>query len=84
MNFNEQVALTLRIASHGRLGNWRAFVALAGMIVMIGGMVAMMWFLSAQATSDPRGWVCGALSVAGLALWRAMLPGAAAEDQAGR
>lgn len=80
MNFNEQIALTLRTVSHGHLGNWRAFAALAGMLLMICGMVAMMWFLS-QPITDVRGYLCGAASVAGLVLWRAMLPLALAQDK---
>jgi hypothetical protein len=80
MNFHDQIALTLRTVSHGHLGNWRAFAALAGMIVMIGGMVAMMWFLS-QPVTDMRGWLCGAASIGGLFVWRAMLPLAVAQDQ---
>ncbi len=80
MNMTEQIALTLRIVSHGHINNWRAYAALAGMIAAIGGMVTMMWFLS-QPTSDWRGWMFGAASVAGMGLWRAMLPLAAAQDQ---
>lgn len=81
MNFNEQVALTLSTVAHGHLGNWRAFAALAGMLLMIGGMVAMMWFLSSQPTTDVRGWICGGVSVAGLMIWRAMLPLAVEQDR---
>ncbi len=80
MNFNDQIALTLRIVSHGHFSNWRAFAALAGMLAMIGGMVAMMWYLS-QPGTDMRGFLCGAVSIAGLFLWRAMLPLADAQDQ---
>ena len=80
MNFNDQIALTFRIALRGNVSNWRAYAAFAGMLAMILGMVAMMWFLS-QPTIDVRGWLCGAASVAGLSLWRAMLPLADAEDK---
>ena len=80
MNFNEQIALTLRTVAHGHLSNWRAYAALIGMLLMIVGMVAMMWFLS-QPTVDLRGWLCGGASIGGLMLWRALLPPAVAEDQ---
>lgn len=80
MNFNQQVALTFRLVSRGKAGNWQAWLALAGMLLMIGGMVAMMWFLS-QPTLDLRGWLCGAASIAGLFLWRATLPQAEARDR---
>ena len=86
MNFNDQLALTVRLAVRGNLRNWRAYAALAGMLVMLGGMVLMMWLLS-QPGTDLRGFACGAASVAGLSLWRAMLPGAANQDarnEAGR
>ena len=80
MNFQDQIALTFRIVGHGHFSNWRAYVALLGMFAMIGGMVAMMWFLS-QPTTDTRGWICGALSIVGLNVWRALLPGASVQDQ---
>ena len=80
MNFNQQVALTLRLVAHGKAGNWPAWLALAGMLMMIGGMVAMMWFLS-QPAVDLRGWLCGGVSIGGLFLWRAMLPQAQARDR---
>lgn len=81
MNFQQQIGLTLRIVSHGHASNWRAFVALAAMILMIGGMIAMMWFLSSAPSSDLRPWICGIASVVGLALWNNMLPLAAAQDE---
>jgi len=81
MNMTEQISLTLRIVSHGHFNNWRAYAALLGMLAMIGGMVAMMWFLSSQAPSDMRGWLCGGASVIGLALWRSMLPLAYEQDR---
>lgn len=74
MNLSQQIALTLSTVAQAHAANWRAYAALAGMIVTIGGMVAMMWFLSSQPTSDLRGWLCGGASLAGLALWRGMLP----------
>ena len=80
MNFSEQIALTLRTVAHGKLHNWRAYAALAGMLAMIVGMVAMMWFLS-QPVVDVLGWLCGGASVGGLMLWRAMLPLAVAQDR---
>jgi hypothetical protein len=80
MSLHDDIGLTLRIVSHGRASNWPAYAALLGMLAMIGGMVAMMWFLSSQPTSDLRGWLCGALSVAGLGIWRRLLPEAVARD----
>ncbi|NHZ65763.1 hypothetical protein [Massilia genomosp. 1] len=74
MNITQQIALTLSTVAQAKAANWRAFAALAGMLLMIGGMVAMMWFLSSQPTLDLRGWLCGGASLAGLALWRATLP----------
>ncbi|HEX8610469.1 MAG TPA: hypothetical protein VF800_04210 [Telluria sp.] len=79
MNITEQIALTLSTVAQARAANWRAYAALAGMLLMMGGMVAMMWFLSSQPTLDLRGWLCGGASVAGLALWRATLPQAVQE-----
>lgn len=73
MNISEQIALTLSTVAQAPAANWRAYAALAGMLLTMGGMVAMMWFLS-QPASDMRGWLCGAASVAGLAVWRALLP----------
>lgn len=73
MNITQQIALTLSTAAQAHAANWRAWAALAGMLLMIGGMVAMMWFLS-QPSFDMRGWLCGAASMAGLAVWRATLP----------
>ncbi|ATQ77460.1 hypothetical protein CR152_25365 [Massilia violaceinigra] len=84
MNINQQIALTLSTAANARAANWRAWAALAGMMVTIGGMVAMMWFLSTQPTLDLRGWLCGGASMAGLALWRAMLPLAVEHERRGR
>lgn len=77
MNITQQIALTMSTVAQAHASNWRAYAALAGMLLTIGGMVAMMWFLSSQATLDVRGWLCGAASIAGLALWRALLPTAA-------
>ena len=74
MSFNDDMALTLRTVSGAPASNWPAYAALMGMLLMIGGMVAMMWFLSSQPTLDLRGWLCGAVSVAGLMLWRGLLP----------
>lgn len=82
MNIHQQIALTLNTAAD--LANWRAWAALAAMIVTIGGMLAMMWFLSSQPTSDARGWLCGGASAAGLVLWRALLPLAVAHGRRGR
>ena len=82
---NQDIALTLNLLTQGPIGNWRAWLALAGMLLMIGGMVAMMWFLSSRPTLDLTGWLCGGASVAGLGLWRTMLPQALAwRDQARR
>ena len=74
MSFNDDMALTFRTAAGGPVGNWPAYAAVVGMLVMIGGMIAMMWFLSSRPTSDLTAWLCGGASVAGLALWRNMLP----------
>ena len=84
MNINEQIALTLTTMSTCRSTNWRAYAATIGMLFMIGGMVAMMWFLSSQPTTDLRAWLCGGASLAGLALWRTMLPLAIAQDKRDR
>lgn len=70
MSMNDDVARTLRLATQS--GHWHAWAAVAGMLVMIGAMVALMWFL-AQPVMDPRAWGLLALSVAGLILWRYML-----------
>jgi hypothetical protein len=78
MSLHDDVSLTLRTAASGPASNWHAYAALIGMLLTIVGMVAMMWFLSSAPTSDPAGWICGALSVAGLFLWRATLPEAVA------
>jgi hypothetical protein len=81
MSLNDDMALTFRTVASGPAGNWQAWAALAGMLLMIAGMVAMMWFLSSRPTFDPTGWLCGAASVAGLALWRHMLPAAVKRQQ---
>lgn len=70
MSMNDDVAATLRLVRQDH--NARAFAALAGMLAMIGGMVALMWCLS-QPVMTAQGWGFGALSVAGMLLWRAML-----------
>jgi hypothetical protein len=86
MNINQQVSLTLRLVWRAPLSHWSAYAALFGMLVTIGAMVAMMWFLSSRPTSDLTAWLCGALSVSNMLLWRAMLAHAhahaLAEDQA--
>ena len=81
MSFNDDMALTFTTAASGPAGNWPAYAAVAGMLVMIGGMIAMMWFLSSRTTSDLTAWLCGGASVAGLALWRNMLPVAIARQR---
>ncbi|NHZ80378.1 hypothetical protein F2P44_14005 [Massilia sp. CCM 8695] len=73
MNIHQQIALTLSTAATARAANWRAWAALAAMIVTIGGMLAMMWFLSSQPTLDLRAWLCGGASAASLVVWRALL-----------
>lgn len=70
MSMNDDVARTLRLAKQS--GHWHGWAAVAGMLVMIGAMVALMWFL-AQPVTDPRAWALMAVSVAGLVLWRYML-----------
>jgi hypothetical protein len=55
-----------------RNGGWRACAALLGMALMVGGMVGVMW-LQAQPVVSKAVWLCGALSVAGLVLWKSML-----------
>jgi hypothetical protein len=81
MSFNDDMALTFRTVASGPASNWPAYAAVAGMLVMIGGMIAMMWFLSSRPTSDLTAWLCGGASVAGLALWRNMLPVAIARQR---
>lgn len=70
MSMQHDVATTWRHVKGG--GGWRALAALAGLVLMVGGMVAVMW-LQAQPVIDPAVWLCGGVSVAGLVLWRAML-----------
>ena len=70
MSMHDDVAATLRLVQQNH--NARAWAALAGMLAMFGGMVALMWFLS-QPVMAQYGWGFGALSVAGLVLWRSML-----------
>ena len=70
MSMNDDVARTLSAAKQS--GHWHGWAAVAGMLVMFGAMVALMWFL-AQPAMDPRAWGLMALSVAGLVLWRYML-----------
>ncbi len=79
MNFNQQLSLTFQLASRAGLANWPAWLALLGMLLMIAAMVGMMWFLS-QPVVDLRAWLCGGASIAGLGLWRSMLPLALARD----
>ncbi len=74
MSFNDDMALTFRTVAGSPASNWPAYAALVGMLIMIGGMIAMMWFLSSRPTTDLVGWLCGAVSMAGLGLWRSMLP----------
>ena len=70
MSMQHDVTATWRHLTTG--GGWRAMAALAGLVMMVGGMIAVMWF-QAQPVVDPIVWVCGGLSVAGLVLWRSML-----------
>lgn len=70
MSMHDDIALTLRLVQ--QRSNWRPFAALAGLVAMIGGMITLMWFLS-QPVMDLRGWLAGALSVAGMLIWRTML-----------
>ncbi len=70
MSMNDDVARTLRLAKQS--GHWHAWAAVAGMLVMIGAMVALMWFL-AQPAMDVRAWGLMALSICGLIVWRYML-----------
>jgi hypothetical protein len=70
MSMQQDVAATWRLVSQG--GGWRALAALLGLMLMVGGMIALMWFQS-QPVVDDLAWLCGALSVAGLVLWKYML-----------
>lgn len=70
MSMQSDVATTWRLVTRG--AGWRAWAALAGLALMVGGMVVVMW-LQAQPIVDNIVWLCGALSVAGLVLWRTML-----------
>lgn len=74
MSLHDDMALTFRTVAGAPVSNWPAYAALTGMVLMVAGMVAMMWCLSFLPTLDLRGWLCGAASVAGLMLWRSMLP----------
>lgn len=70
MSMQQDVASTWRLVTQG--GGWRAWTALFGLVLMVGGMIAVMWF-QAQPVLDNRVWPCGALSVGGLVLWKTML-----------
>ena len=70
MSMQHDVALTWRLVSQG--GGWRAAAALLGLVLMVAGMVAFMWFQS-QPVVENIAWLSLALSVAGLAVWRTML-----------
>lgn len=70
MSMQDDVAATWRHVSKG--GGWRAYAGLLGLVLMVGGMIAVMW-LQAQPVVDDVVWLCGALSVAGLVLWKTML-----------
>jgi hypothetical protein len=72
MSMLDDISLTLRTAAapHPR---WQAFAAVAGMLLMWLAMVAAMWFLSVEPSAGLSSILAGALSVAGLLLWRAML-----------
>lgn len=70
MGMQQDVATTWRLVTQG--AGWRAFAALLGLVLMVGGMVAVMWF-QAQPVVDDIVWLCGAASVGGLVLWKTML-----------
>lgn len=70
MSMQQDVATTWRHVTTG--GGWRAWAGLLGLVLMVGGMVAWMW-LQAQPVVDPIAWLCGGVSLAGLALWKTML-----------
>ena len=84
MNINDEFAQTLGLVSRANTSNWHAYAALVGMLMMILGMVAMMWFLSSEPTLEIKGILSCAVSIIGLGLWRNMLPAAHAHDKAKR
>ena len=77
MSMNQDVAQTWHHVATGR--GWRAYAALLGLLLMVGGIIAVMWY-QAQPVVDDIAWVCGGISVAGLLLWRSMLTSLASQQ----
>ncbi|MES2150497.1 MAG: hypothetical protein V4508_11995 [Pseudomonadota bacterium] len=81
MNMQQDAVSTIRIALRAGARNWLAYAALAGMLMTIGGMVGLMWFVSFEPGFGLHAMLCGALSVGGLLLWNGTLGTAMARDR---
>ncbi len=69
MGLIEETRLTLRTAASAGRANWYAYAALLGMLMMFGGMLALMWCISFEPTFTVHGWISGAASLLGRLLW---------------